>query len=87
MLLRGAPADVRGRVFGLLEGVSMLGLALGALLVLAMVALAGAGMALVATGVLLSAVTLVTAKRVHRADRPHPRPGRPRPRRPRPLTA
>ena len=29
MLLRGAPAEVRGRVFGLLEGVSMLGLALG----------------------------------------------------------
>jgi Major Facilitator Superfamily len=69
MLLRGAPAEVRGRVFGLLEGVSMLGLALGALLVLGMVALAGAGLALVATGVLLSAVTLATAKRVHGADR------------------
>ena len=69
MLLRGAPAEVRGRVFGLLEGVSMLGLALGALLVLGLVALAGAGVALVATGVLLSAVTLATAARVHRADR------------------
>ena len=72
MLLRGAPAEVRGRVFGLLEGVSMLGLALGALLVLAMVALAGAGMALVTTGVLLSLITLATAARVHLADRSAP---------------
>jgi predicted MFS family arabinose efflux permease len=72
MLLRGAPPEVRGRVFGLLEGVSMLGLALGALLVLGLVALAGAGVALVATGVLLSAITLATAKRVHGADRSAP---------------
>ena len=69
MLLRGAPAEVRGRVFGLLEGVSMLGLALGALLVLGMVSLAGAGLALVVTGLLLSAVTVATAALVHRADR------------------
>jgi predicted MFS family arabinose efflux permease len=72
MLLRGAPAAVRGRVFGLLEGVSMLGLALGALLVLGMVSLAGAGLALVATGGLLTAVTLAAAAWVHRADRSAP---------------
>ena len=37
LLLREAPAAVRGRVFGLLEGIATLGLALGALLVPAMV--------------------------------------------------
>jgi hypothetical protein len=68
MLLRGAPAAVRGRVFGLLEGVSMLGLAFGSVLVLGLVTLGGADLALVGTGVLLSAITLAAAARVHGAD-------------------
>ncbi|HEY1507577.1 MAG TPA: MFS transporter [Solirubrobacteraceae bacterium] len=70
LLLREAPAAVRGRVFGLLEGIATLGLALGALLVPAMVALGGAGIALVATGVLLIAITLAVAAAVRRVDRP-----------------
>jgi hypothetical protein len=68
MLLRGAPAGVRGRVFGLLEGVAMFGLALGSALVPVLVTLGGAGLALVATGVMLAAITLAVAARIHRVE-------------------
>jgi hypothetical protein len=74
MLLRAAPAQARGRVFGLLEGVAMLGLALGSVLVPVLVTLGGAGLALVVTGVVLSAITLLVAARVHGAERPPRRP-------------
>jgi MFS family permease len=74
MLLRGAPAAVRGRVFGLLEGVAMFGLALGSMLVPVLVKLGGAGMALVATGLLLSAITLAAAARLQRVDRSQGQP-------------
>ena len=87
MLMRGAPAEVRGRVWASLEGVFDAWTALGALPVLGMVALAGAGLALVAYRRAAERVTLVTAKRYIARIIPHPRPGRPRPRRPRPLTA
>jgi MFS family permease len=70
MLLRRAPAEVRGRVFGLLEGVAMLGLALGSVLVPVLVTVGGAGLALVATGVMLCAITLAVAARVHDVERP-----------------
>jgi Na+/melibiose symporter-like transporter len=69
MLLRAAPEAVRGRVFGLLEGVAMLGLALGSVLVPLLVTLGGAGLALVATGVMLSAITVAVAARVHRVEK------------------
>jgi hypothetical protein len=46
----------------------MLGLALGSVLVLGLVAIGGAGLALIATGVLLSAITLAAAAHVHAAD-------------------
>ena len=46
----------------------MLGLALGSLLVPALAELGGAGTGLVATGLLLSAIALATAARLHRVD-------------------
>jgi MFS family permease len=69
ILLRAAPDVSRGTVFGMLEGVSMLGLAMGSILVPALVALDGAGTALIATGVLLSGIALAQAARLHGVDR------------------
>jgi len=58
ILLRAAPEGVRGRLFGLLEGFAMFGLALGSLLVPLLVRLGGSGAALIGTAALLSAVAL-----------------------------
>jgi hypothetical protein len=69
MLLRAAPPAVRGRVFGMLEGVAMLGLAAGSLLVPACAALGGLELVLVATGLLLSSVALARVPQLTRADR------------------
>ncbi len=69
MLLRAAPAAIRGRVFGLLEGAAMIGLALGSLLVPLLVAFGGVGTGLVIIGALLSAVAFLAAARLHRVDR------------------
>jgi Transmembrane secretion effector len=68
ILVRAAPGAVRGRVFGLLEGAAMLGLALGSLLVPVLSTLSTAGVALVATGALMSAVVLTAATRVQGVD-------------------
>jgi hypothetical protein len=75
MLLRGAPEAVRGRVFGLLEGVATLGLALGSVLVPAMVAVGGSGFALVATASGLLAITFVVLAALRRIDHAAPAPG------------
>jgi hypothetical protein len=64
LLLRSAPAPVRARVFGLLEGASMFGLALGSILVPGLVALGGAGATLIATGLLLAGIVMVCGSRV-----------------------
>ena len=77
LILRTAPEGVRGRVFGLLEGMSMFGLALGSLLVPALVAIGGAEAALAGTGIVLSAVALVAMVQLHRAQGPPPRVAQP----------
>jgi Major Facilitator Superfamily len=68
ILLRSAPPALRGRIFGLLEGMAMFALAVGSALVPALVALAGPAEALIVTGLLLSAITLATANAVQRVD-------------------
>ncbi|MGB0097874.1 MAG: hypothetical protein WBP81_35715 [Solirubrobacteraceae bacterium] len=68
ILLRATPPALRGRVFGLLEGVAMLGLALGSVLVPVLVLPRGASTALVATGMLLSVIALAAAAGLRRAD-------------------
>ncbi|MFN8631292.1 MAG: cyclic nucleotide-binding domain-containing protein [Chloroflexota bacterium] len=50
LLQRAAPAEVLARVFGVLEGATMLGLAVGTVGASALVAVAGIGPALVAVG-------------------------------------
>ena len=75
MLLREAPEAVRGRVFGLLEGVATLGLALGSVLVPVMVAVGGSGFALVATASGLLAITFVVLAALRRIDHAAPAPG------------
>jgi hypothetical protein len=68
ILLRAAPPALRGCIFGLLEALAMFGLAAGSALVPAMVALGGAGAALVITGALLAGIALAAATAVHRVD-------------------
>jgi MFS family permease len=69
ILLRAAPAAARGRVFGMLEGVAMLGLALGASLVPVLVALGGVGTSMVAIGLLISVIALASVARLRGVDR------------------
>jgi hypothetical protein len=59
--VRAEPSVLRGRIFGLLEGFAMFGLAAGSALVPAMVALGGASAALVVTGLLLGVIALAAA--------------------------
>ena len=62
------PNAVRGRVFGMLESIVMLGLAAGSVLAPVMVAVLGIQGALIATGVLLPALAILTWPLVRRTD-------------------
>lgn len=74
ILQRTAPGDVLSRVFGVLEGLSMAGLAIGSLLTPALVGLVGARWTIVGIGALLPVGVLVTARALAEIDRRAPLP-------------
>ncbi len=69
LLQRSAPPEQLARIFALSEGLSMLGLAAGAVLVPVLIDLAGPTGALVGAAALLPLHVLLTARTVHRLDR------------------
>jgi MFS family permease len=69
LIQRTTPADVLGRVFGLLEGITMAGLAIGALLVPPLVHLGGPEAALIGVGLLLPVLGLAIGRPLLRVDR------------------
>lgn len=68
LLQRVVPASVIGRVFGLLEGLSNLGLAVGSLLPALLIYLGGDGLALVVVGGLLPATAALGMRALRRLD-------------------
>jgi hypothetical protein len=69
LLQRTTPSAVLGRVFGVLEGVMMAGLALGALVVPALIGLGGSRTALIGVGLLLPAIGVLMARPLIGVDR------------------
>ena len=69
LVQRTTPSEVLGRVFGVLEGLEMAGLALGALLIPPLVALGGSKAALLGAGLLLPVLAALLARPLIAVDR------------------
>jgi MFS family permease len=72
ILHRTVPGTLHGRIFGALEGLETLGLAVGSLLVALLVTIAGPRGAVAAVGGLLVVVPLLTMPTLHRIERAVP---------------
>jgi MFS family permease len=64
LLQRTAPPELLGRVFGVLEGLSMAGLAVGSLLAPVLVTLVGATGALIAVALVLPVIAIAAGRRI-----------------------
>jgi MFS family permease len=68
LLQRAVPADMVARLFGIAEGLSMAGLAVGSLLAPALIALGSSRVALVAVGAILPLVAIICFRFLVRID-------------------